>query len=165
MNVTNLIRPDGSVLNLHVENGEKFLVRNSAIAVTVKTAASMTDHAIVEFRLEDGWTSPVTFEAGVTPSLDGVLSLRLAPGAVAEDLVGHTFRLFTRNAPLAGDNRFASVYQDPGATFDLSDHYTTGEVTFRGASSESATPIPEPAALALLAPGALLMLRRRTRRG
>jgi uncharacterized protein YjbI with pentapeptide repeats len=163
-NVTNLIRPDGTVLGLRIEDGEKFRVRNSVVPVTVKTAASLTDNAIIEFQLADGWTSQVKFDKGVVPSLDGTLSLRLAPGADTDAVVGQKFKLFDWGTLLGAGNRFAAVTLAPGLTFDLANLYTTGEVTLTAVAGNPVE-VPEPMTAAVLGTGGALLLKRRRRAG
>src|SRR4029079_4235451 len=94
--------------------------------------------------LEDAdWQSTMTLGPNATVRLDGgPLWIEINPQSFITPLVGKTFDLFNWNGPLAPTNRFNSVRVPNGTTWDLSNLYTTGEVTLLSA-------VPEPSSLAL----------------
>jgi uncharacterized protein YjbI with pentapeptide repeats len=152
------IRPDGSIQGLALQAGEKLVIRNDPIAITVTTSASIDNAATLQFLLDDAWTSPVGFAPGLIPALGGTLDLELAAGVDPASLLGESFQLFDWNGALPVDNQFATITTEPGLTFDVSNLYSTGNVTL--------TAVPEPSSLALclLALGALLLLAWRRKR-
>jgi len=154
----NAIRPNGTVQGLALAAGEKLVVRNSLIPITVKTAATMNPAATIAFQLKDNFNSQIHFDAGVTPSLTGTLDLSVAPGINPATLVGHSFKLFAWNAGPDAGHQFASITSAPGLTWDTSSLYTTGTVTLAAMASN---PVPEPASLTLLIPAAAVLIRRR----
>ncbi|MDX2081973.1 MAG: autotransporter-associated beta strand repeat-containing protein [Terrimicrobiaceae bacterium] len=103
--------------------------------------------------MEIGGTSPGSdydqIRISTQGTLGGTLTLRLIDGYTPE--VGDTFTLF--DGPISGT--FAILDLDPGATWDITNLYTQGQIQA----------IPEPSTAALFALGALGVLTlRRTRR-
>ena len=154
----NTIRPDGSIQGLALLAGEKLVIRNNPIAITVNTSATFDPAATLQFLLDNNWTSPVGFTPGLTPALGGTLDLEFATGVDPASLLGQSFQLFDWNGPLPANDQFATITTEPGLTFDLSNLYSTGDVTL--------TAVPEPSSLALglLALGGLPLLARLRKR-
>ena len=110
----------------------------------------MDPAATLQFLLEDNWTSPIGFAPGLTPELGGTLDLELAAGVDPASLLGESFQLFDWNGALPVGDQFAMITTEPGLTFDISNLYSTGNVTL--------TAVPEPSSLllSLIAPGVCL---------
>ncbi|HEV3417205.1 MAG TPA: PEP-CTERM sorting domain-containing protein, partial [Pirellulales bacterium] len=137
----NAILPDGSIQGLALLAGEKLLVRNNPISITVATSATLDNAATLEFLLDANWTSPVGFSAGLNPSLGGTLDLEIASGVDPSTLVGDSFQLFNWNGPLPAGDQFSMITTEPGLNWDLSNLYSAGTVTLIA--------VPEPSALLL----------------
>jgi hypothetical protein len=86
----------------------------------------------------DAWDSTITFAPSIPVTLDGTLELTFAAEVNLATQVGRTLRLFDwTGVEPTGAFAISSPY-----AWDLSNLYTTGEVTL--------TAIPEPRALSLL---------------
>ena len=122
-----------------------------------------------------GWNSTISFDSNVIFNLSGTLSLGLADGIDPNDLFGSTYQLFSW--PTGFDpntTTFASI-DDNGWDWDVTNLYTTGEVTLNGLSTVITMPppddtpsvpdaggtIPEPATLSMLVLGGAVILRGR----
>ena len=155
----NTIRPNGSIQGLALLTGEKLVVRNNPLAVTVTTSATFDPASTLGFMLDQNWTSPVGFATGLTPMLSGALDLEIASGTDPSTLVGTTFQLFNWNGPLPSGDQFSSFTTAPGLTWDLTNLYSTGTVTL--------TSVPEPSTALMVAIGLSVsaMLARRRKCG
>ena len=152
----NTIRQNGEILGLGLAAGEVLKVRDydGGIGITILNNMQMADDAVLDIILADAtWGSTVTLDSGIVPDLGGILNLDFAAGADAAALVGTTFDLFNWNGMLAGGDRFDQVVSQAGCQWDLSQLYTTGQVTLLS--------IPEPATMALLGLGAVMVRKRR----
>ena len=152
----NTIRPDGSIQGLALQAGEKLVIRNNSIPITVTTSATMDPTATLQFLLEGNWTSPIGFSPGLIPMLGGTLDLEFANGVDPTGLLGQSFQLFNWNGPLPAGDQFGAITTEPGFMFDTSDLYTTGYVTL--------TAVPEPSSLLLVGLAGVAMLRRFARK-
>lgn len=119
----------------------------------------MTSAAVINFQLEDSWTSLMTFDPAISPELNGLLDLGFAPGVDPASLIGQSFHLFIWNSPPTADAGFNAIVSDPHVAWDLSTLYTTGLVRISAAAQ--ALPTPEPASLTLLLAVFFPLLRRR----
>jgi hypothetical protein len=99
----------------------------------------------------DSWDSTISFAPAIPVTLGGTLELAFADDVNLASQFGRTFDLFD----WTGVNPTGAFAISSPYAWDLSDLYTTGEVTL--------TAIPEPTALATLLLGVLLILA--TRRG
>jgi uncharacterized protein YjbI with pentapeptide repeats len=153
------IRPDGSIQGLALLAGERLVVRNNPLAVTVTTSATFDSASMLSFMLSPNWASPMRFSSGLTPTLGGTLDLELATGANPAALIGDTFQLFNWSGPLSTGDQFSSFTTAPGLTWDLTNLYSTGTVTLTG--------VPEPSTALMVAIGlsASAMLARRRKCG
>jgi len=123
----NTIQPDGSIQGLALLAGEKLVIRNNPIAITVTTSATFDPTSTLQFLLDNNWTSPIGFTPGLTPALGGTLDLEFAPGVNLYSQVGHTFDLFNwTGVTPSGAFTVSSPYQ-----WNLSQLYTTGNVTLQ----------------------------------
>ncbi|MBA3482107.1 MAG: pentapeptide repeat-containing protein, partial [Pirellulales bacterium] len=159
---TNLILPDGHVAGLDLTAGQSLLVGNyhgnpkvspdpGPIPIRIDQAMAMDSTGALSLMLDgDEWDSLISFAPGIPVSLGGTLELAFAAGVDVDAEIGRTFQLFdwTGVTP-AGSFSVASPH-----AWDLSRLYTSGEVTL----------IPEPAAICLIVPFALLTARRTKRR-
>jgi len=152
----NAILTNGHVAGLDLTVGETLLVRDYAggIPITIDYQMTMAPSSTLAIFLADAvWGSTMSLAGGFIADLDGTLLLSLAEDAEVDDLLGTTFDLFNWNEGLTPGDTFAQVTWPAGFTWDLSDLYTGGTVTL--------TAVPEPATIALLATGLLLLRRRR----
>ena len=134
----NTIRPDGSIQGLVLMAGEKLIVRNNPLGITITLSAAFEPASTLQFLLAKNWTSPIGFSVGVDPDVNGTLDLEFAASVDPITLLGQTFELFDwSDVHPSGTFTIASPY-----AWDLSRFYTTGEVTL--------VAIPEPVSQALL---------------
>jgi uncharacterized protein YjbI with pentapeptide repeats len=158
---TNLIRRDGHVSGLDLNAGALLVVRDYdgfvydpaypafLIPITVDEHLTMGPGGTLQMVFEaDAWDSTISFAPGIPVTLGGTLELTFADDVNLASQVGRTFDLFdwTGVTP-AGAFGISSPY-----AWDLSNLYTTGEVTL--------TAVPEPATFALAALGFLILLFR-----
>jgi hypothetical protein len=101
----------------------------------------------------DAWDSTISFAPGIPVTLGGTLELAFAADVNPASQVGRTFDLFD----WTGVNPTGAFAISSPYAWDLSNLYTTGQVTF--------TAIPEPDALGLVLFAFGLSLYRRCRRG
>jgi hypothetical protein len=152
---TNLIWPNGSVEGLDLAGGRVLVVRDyegrqAPLPIRVSDAMDMGTDGVLRIVLdEDGWDSTISFEEGIPVALGGTLELTFAPGVDPRGQIGRTFRLFD----WSGVSPVGAFSVARPHEWDLASLYTTGEVTL----------VPEPVTLALLALGALGVLRGRRR--
>jgi hypothetical protein len=94
----------------------------------------------------DAWDSTISFAPGIPVTLDGTLELTFADNVNLTSQVGRTFDLFD----WTGVNPIGAFAISSPYSWDLSNLYTTGQVTL--------TAIPEPATPALLLVAAICTL-------
>jgi CubicO group peptidase (beta-lactamase class C family)/uncharacterized protein YjbI with pentapeptide repeats len=142
---TNLIHASGNIDGLNLSAGDLLVVRDydgdsrhephlPPIPITIDQHMSMGSGGTLRMVFEaDVWDSTVSFAPGIPVTLGGTLEITFAGDVNLASQVGRTFDLFdwTGVIPI-GVFAFASPY-----SWDLSNLYTTGEVTL--------TAVPEPA--------------------
>jgi hypothetical protein len=97
----------------------------------------------------DAWDSTISFAPGIPVTLGGMLELTFADDVNLAGQLGRTFDLFDwTGVNPTGEFTVSSPY-----TWDLSNLYTTGEVTLLS--------VPEPSSIALLLVGVLLIIAQR----
>jgi hypothetical protein len=146
---TNLILPNGHISGLNLEGGAALLVHdydgdsryNSTppIPITVDQHFAMGPGGALRMVFEaDAWDSTISFAPNIPVTLGGTLELTFAADVNLASQISRTFDLFdwTGVTP-TGFFAVSSPY-----AWDLSNLYTTGEVTL--------TAVPEPYALFLL---------------
>ena len=148
---SNLIQANGHIAGLDLTAGASLVVRdydgNPAwhpptgplpIVVDQHLAMDATGTLRLEFDA-DPWDSPISFAPSIPVALGGTLELTFAPDVNVATQSGRTIDLFdwTGVAPTGAFTTVSSPY-----TWNLSNLYTTGEVTLTG--------VPEPASLVLL---------------
>jgi uncharacterized protein YjbI with pentapeptide repeats len=160
----NLIWSDGHIDRIDLEVGGLLVVRDydarsdeydnnfPSIPITVDQHLAMGPAGTLRMVFEaDAWDSKISFAPGIPVTLGGTLELTFAADVNPASQVGRTFDLFdwTGVTP-AGTFIISSPY-----AWNLSNLYTTGEVTLIS--------IPEPTSTALAAAGAvgLTFYRRR----
>ena len=153
---TNFVRSDGHSSGLDLAAGQSVVVRDydgdparslAPIPITVDQYFAMETGSTLRMVFEaDAWDSTISFAAGIPVTLGGTFELLFMNGTDPATQVGRTFKLFdwTGVAP-TGAFAVSSPY-----AWNLSDLYTTGEVTL--------TAVPEPNTLATLLLGVLLIL-------
>jgi hypothetical protein len=152
--LSNTILPDGQIDGLHLAAGEQLVIRDdqrrvpdysrrpAAIPVFVVEEMSISPEASLDLVFEDTeWGSTISFEPGINVGLDGFLKLRFGDGVDPRSLVGTTFALFNWEGVVPTGS--FEVVTDPGAIWNTTDLYATGEVTLLAA-------VPEPATVGLL---------------
>ena len=95
---------------------------------------------------DDSWGSTIAFEPGIDITLSGTLELGFALNVDPAQLLGTTFDLFDWDNVLPNGS-FTGIASMPGLSWDISNLYSTGEVTLAA--------VPEPFTLILLAFGGL----------
>lgn len=160
--MANLIRHDGHIDGLDLHASGQLVVRDydgnpsfgiAPIAISVDQQMTIGPSGTLQLVFEaDAWDSTISFAPAIPVTLGGTLELTFADDVNVASQVGRTLELFdwTGVTPTG-----AFTISGPYA-WDLSNLYTTGEVTL--------TAIPEPASLLLsLAAAALLFVNCRLR--
>jgi uncharacterized protein YjbI with pentapeptide repeats len=161
---TNLIRHDGHIRGVDLDAGGLLALRDydgdsryepahPAIPITVDQHLAMGPGGTLRMVFEaDDWDSTISFAPGIPVTLGGTLELTFADDVNLASQLGRTLDLFdwTGVTP-TGDFAIFSSY-----AWDLSDLYTTGEVTLAA--------IPEPTGIVLVAAAAAFCGRRLRRR-
>jgi uncharacterized protein YjbI with pentapeptide repeats len=140
---TNLIWPDGHIHGISLDAGGFLVVRDydgsnslppiEPIPITIDQHLAMSPGGTLRMVFEaDAWDSTISFVAGIPVTLGGTLELTFADDVNPASQLGRTFDLFdwTGVTP-AGAFAVDSPYR-----WDVSNLYTTGEVTLAG--------VPEP---------------------
>jgi uncharacterized protein YjbI with pentapeptide repeats len=136
---SNLIRPNGHIAGLNLTVGASLTVRDyegnpTAFPPTgplpIVVDQNFTMDATGTLRLvfdADPWDSTISFAPGIAVTLGGgMLDLGFAAGVDLAAQAGHTFDLFD----WSGVTRSGSFTVANSGAWDLSQLYTTGEVTF-----------------------------------
>lgn len=135
------IMPDGSLEGFILGSGNTRTIYGHHLAVHVYKKMEIQPDATLRFILSEAWTAPLIVH-GFSPDLQGILDLRFDEGVDVSAMLGKTFDLFDWNGSLLDDSRFSRITTN-GCQWDLTNLYTTGEITV----------IPEPATLLLLSAG------------
>src|SRR5262249_4247772 len=146
----NLIRPDGHIDGLDLDVDGLLVVRdydgnpnsfppNVPLPITVDQHLAMGPGGTLRMLFEaDAWDSTISFAPGIPGTLGGTLELTFADGMDLASQVGRTFHVFNwTGVHPTGAFAVSSPY-----SWDLSNLYTTGEVTL--------TAVPEPRAMVML---------------
>jgi len=149
------ILPDGRIEGLTLDAGERLVVRDyngdSAIPVTVQSVMTLDREAALRMLFEDNlWGSTISFQPGLAVSLGGSLELLFAEDISPGGLIGTTFDLFDWHGAVVS-GRFDRVVTEAEAIWDVSNLYTTGEITL-------VSVVPEPSAPVLLGMGACVVV-------
>ena len=161
--VTNVIGRDGHIDGLDLDGRRVLVVRDydgdpryeparPPIPITVDQHLAMGPGGTLRMVFEaDAWDSTISFAPGIPVTLGGTLELTFADDVNLASQVGRTFDLFD----WTGVNPTGAFAVSSPYAWDLSNLYTTGEVTL--------TAVPEPTSIALAAVGAfgLTIYRRR----
>jgi uncharacterized protein YjbI with pentapeptide repeats len=162
---TNLILPDGRIDGLTLNAGGLLVIRDydgwpgdtfsnsSPISITVVKHLLMSRGGTLRTVFEaNAWNSNISFAPGIPVTLGGTLELTFAGDVDLVSQLGRAFDLFDwTGVNPTGEFTISSPY-----TWDLSDLYTTGEVTL--------VSVPEPASALLIAAGfGVFFLHRRWR--
>ncbi len=149
----NTILPRGQIEGLELLADERLVVRDHAgkdLPIAVDTLMSLDPDAFLQMAFaDDAWSSTLSFEPGIAVTLGGTLELTLAAEADPAELLGATFGLFDFEGVTPG-GQFGQVVTEPGLVWDLSNLYSSGEVTL--------TAVPEPSTLMLLSLAAAALL-------
>jgi uncharacterized protein YjbI with pentapeptide repeats/formylglycine-generating enzyme required for sulfatase activity len=158
---TNLIRPNGHINGLDLGDVGLLVVRdydggapfgpNGLVSITVDQHMSMGPGGTLRMVFEaDAWDSTISFAHGIPVTLGGTLELTFAADVNLASQLDRTFKVFD----WTGVNPTGAFTISSPYAWDLSNLYTTGEVTL--------TAIPEPSSLALAATmGLVLVIARR----
>ena len=140
----NTIWPDGEIKGLDLTEGDALVIQDFDLVITVTSQFTVADGGALELLINDAdWGLTVGVTADVSPQLSGTFQLGFSPEANRFGVEGKTFDPFDWPGPLATENRFSVVVSPPGILWDLSQLYTSGEVTL--------TAVPEPSSLSLAA--------------
>ncbi len=159
---TNLIRPDGHISGLDLSAGGLLAVHDyhgnptqslGPIPIKVDQHLAMGPGGTLRMVFEaDAWGSTISFAPDIPVTLGGVLELTYAPDVNLAGEIGRTIDLFDwTGVNPTGAFAVESLYQ-----WDLSQLYTTGEVTLAA--------VPEPSSIALAATGLVVFILLRRRR-
>jgi uncharacterized protein YjbI with pentapeptide repeats len=150
---TNLIRPDGHISGLELGAGSLLVIGDydgnpisidgnpiprTPIPITVEQHMEMAPGGTLRMVFEaDAWDSTISFAPGIPVNLGGTLELTFAADVNPTSQIGRAFNLFNwTGVNPTGAFSVASPY-----AWDLSNLYTTGQVTLLS--------VPEPSALLL----------------
>ena len=136
-NTSNLIQSDGHIAGLDLTSGASLVVRDydgnpaaspptGPLPIVVEQHLAMNATGALRLVFDaDAWDSTISFTAGIPVALGGTLELAFAPGVNVATQSSRTIDLFdwTGVTP-TGAFTVSSPY-----TWDLSNLYTTGEVT------------------------------------
>jgi uncharacterized protein YjbI with pentapeptide repeats len=158
----NTILPDGTVTGLELTAGESLLIRDDdgvlqprlPIPVLIQDGFAMVEDSILQLLLDaDPWDSLIAFEPGIPVQLGGTLDLTFADDVHLATQVDRTLRLFdwTGVSP-SGQFAIRSPY-----VWDVTNLYTTGQVTLLA--------VPEPSALGLMGVACMRLVATRRKRG
>jgi uncharacterized protein YjbI with pentapeptide repeats len=136
-NTNNLIQTGGHIAGLDLSAGASLDVRDydgpsDFAAIVVDEHLAMDATGTLRLVFDAGpWDSTISFAAGIPATRGGTLDLTFAPGINIATQIGRTIDLFdwTGVTP-TGTFNVTSPY-----TWNLSNLYTTGEVTLTGAPS------------------------------
>lgn len=122
----NTILPSGHVRGLELTSGESFVVHDdSAYSISVQDSFAMAPDSGIQLVLDgDEWASIISFESGITVSLDGTLDLQFEADVNVASQVGKTFDLFD----WSGVSPTGQFHVTSALRWDLSQLYTTGRV-------------------------------------
>lgn len=158
---TNLILPDGHIEGLDLDDGGRLVVRDFDGTpyfrfpdhITVDQHLAMSPGGVLRMVFEaDDWDSTISFAPGIPVTLGGTLELTFTADVNLASQVGRTIDLFDwTGVDPTGTFTVSSPY-----AWDLSNLYTTGEVTL--------TAVPEPAGFTLAAVGAFSLAYYRRRK-
>ena len=129
---TNLILPNGHIDGLELDSG-RLVVRDYdgtydeiPIPITIDQRLAMGPGGTLRLVFEaDDWDSTISFAPGIPVTLGGTLELAFTDDVNLASQVGRKFDLFD----WTGDNPSGAFAVSSPYTWDLSNLYTTGEVT------------------------------------
>ncbi len=136
-NTTNLIQPNGHVAGLTLTAGKTLIVRDFEFFIGDDVPIVVDDHLTMDATGSlsvvldaDPWGSKISFAPGVAVALDGSLELGFASGVDPASQLGRTIDLFD----WSGVTPTGTLTVNSPFGWDLSQLYTTGEVTLVVAS-------------------------------
>ncbi len=150
----NNIMSDGSIQGLDLASSwwaNTLIVRDynaqTPIPITIKSSLIMGTSSILQMLFEeDAWDSKISFESGIPVTRGGTLELKFADGVDVSSQVGRTFSIFD----WSGVNPTGTFNVSSPYYWNISNLYTTGEVTL--------VAVPEPSSTGLLVAGLLYLL-------
>jgi uncharacterized protein YjbI with pentapeptide repeats len=127
----NTILSNGSMDGMTLIAGEKMVIRDSSLPITIKNNMTLSDEGEIKIIFSDEtWGSTIQLAAGVIPELGGTLTLDFDEGVNLNKFMGASFQLFDWNDQLAAGDRFdhLDLPLTSGWGWELNRLYTTGEV-------------------------------------
>jgi uncharacterized protein YjbI with pentapeptide repeats len=137
---SNLIWPDGTIRALNLTTENHLLVRDhdgreseydpiAPLPIHIEDGISLNSTSALELRFDaDEWNSTISFETGIPVALDGTLELTFADDVNITSQIGRTLDLFD----WTGVSPTGLLTVGGPYTWDLTNLYTTGEVTLVG---------------------------------
>ncbi|MEX2171476.1 MAG: pentapeptide repeat-containing protein [Pirellulales bacterium] len=137
---SNFVRPDGHIAGLNLSAGKTLSIRDydgnpysgyGPIPITVDQRLVVSSGGVLQMVFEaDAWNSTISFAPGIPVALGGTLELAFADGVDPIGQIGRTFDLFD----WTGVSPTGTFTVDTASVWNLTNLYTTGEVTFLAAS-------------------------------
>ncbi len=137
------ISASGTIASLSLMDGEKLLIRDydgnpatsppvAPISIHVQDHFSISGNGTLFMIFEaDEWNSTISFDPGIPVTLGGILDLNFKEDVNITSQIGRTLDLFD----WTGVSPTGAFTVESPYTWDLTDLYTTGEVTLLSASS------------------------------
>jgi uncharacterized protein YjbI with pentapeptide repeats len=130
VNTSNLIQTDGHIAGLDLRTSNSLVVRNYRVPIAVDQYLSADASGALRLNFDaDPWGSTISFAPAIPVALGGTLELAFASGVDPATQLGRTIDLFdwTGVTPTGAFNVVSPF------AWDLSQLYTTGEVTLTAA--------------------------------
>jgi uncharacterized protein YjbI with pentapeptide repeats len=134
-NTENMIQMSGHIAGLDLSSGEMLIVRNyvslgAPVPIVVDQSLAMDAGSTLRLEFDaDPWGSTISFAPGILLTLGGTLDLAFAADVNIASQLGRTIVLFNwTGVTPTGAFTISSPY-----AWDVSQLYTTGEVTLTGA--------------------------------
>jgi hypothetical protein len=133
----NTILPDGTISGLYLSAGERLVVHDyhgdparqlGPVTIHVREGMTVTQGGSLELVFQHvDWQSPINFSSEIPILLDGTLKLNFFSHVDPASQFGRTIRVFDwSGVNPVGEFEIVSAF-----VWDLSDLYTTGEITLR----------------------------------
>ena len=134
-----------------IANTYNYFDYDGDVSITVEDVMTIDSAGELKIVFEDEeWGSTISFDPDADVELNGTLQLLFEDSVDTTALKGTTYQLFDWSG-IDFTGSFNEITTQLGMEWDISDLYTTGEVTF----------IPEPCSLLFLSLGVLMLSSKR----